>query len=368
MEWARIRSLLQQSPRGRGHQLDMCDINDRSRAWSSPGSPLALGLAALFLAGPVATGFPQDIGEPALPIDSPVWINLVGALPSLELLRGQTVILHFFGGGGRQANFNYPRKYHHKYRDKGLIVLGITSLPQERLDKVMERENIPFPIAVESDMGGTWGLSSSNYQITIGTDGNVFFRGPTNSLWNGKLLKGLKGADRYGERQALRLVPSGEFSKSAKKALGLMAAGKLKKALKVLDASIAKGAPGSEKRIDADSLRNAIDEHVALLVQQMNANAKRGEVLIVRDTLAVLVKELKGHPLGDAVREIDLRLAEDQAFLTEVAAAEEYENLISAYYSRGLEKNMARFRKLIEKYAGTRTAQKARNVLHGRSM
>jgi hypothetical protein len=359
MEWARTRRSEQKSRGQRPH---------RTGRWSTVGAACVLGLAALTSADPTATGFPQEEGEPALAIDSPQWINLVGAIPSLELLNGQVVMLHFFEKGGRAANFNYPRKYNHDYGDKGLVVLGVTTLTLEELDEELEMENVPFPIAVESDMAKRWRVTRPNYQITIDTDGNVYHAGSGNSLWNGKLLKALKGADRYGQRQALRCVPSGEFSKSAKKALALMSAGELKKALKVIDTSIAREAEGTEKRIDAESLRKILDEHVALLLKQMELNAERGEVLIVRDALAVLNKDLSGHPLGEAVQSLDARLAEDKQYQNELQAAEEFQKLIKAYYQRGLEKNQARFKKLTETYPGTHAAQMARNVMQHRSL
>ena len=75
---------------------------------------------------------------------------------------------------------------------------------------------------------------------------------------------------------------------------------------------------------------------------------------------AGVTKELKRHPLGAAALARQAELEEDEDHLRELAAAEQFESLVTAFFTRGLEKNRAKFDRLIDEYAGTRGAAKAR--------
>ena len=51
----------------------------------------------------------------------------------------------------------------------------------------------------------------------------------------------------------------------------------------------------------------------------------------------------------------------DPAVKLEVEASAQYDKLVDAFFTRGWEKNLSRFQKLVEEFPETRTAEKMQN-------
>ncbi len=307
-------------------------------------------------------------------IEAGEWVNLIGENPTLANLKGRGVLLHFFGPPEDQRNvkpddplgqayFPLIRKFEHDYGSKGLVILGFCNQSKSKVEEYLASYNVPYPVAIGGSARSTFGVDSPNHLILLDRNGETFWRGPCNGMWDGKMLKGLKGAKRLGEREALALHLSESLDKRAGKAANQCADGELAKALKTLDLLLANERTTPEDRGEAELVLEAIKEHVALLLTQIEACLEWGEVLDAVAALEVLSKELKKHDLGVAPA---ARLAEvlaDDRMKVEIEAAELYEKIMDAYWMRGLKKNLARFQKLIDAYPNTRAAEKVRNLL-----
>ncbi|MCP3914296.1 MAG: hypothetical protein GY711_01935 [bacterium] len=327
---------------------------------------LSLALSLILLSPARA----QDVGEEPLPLAAKTWLNYAGAPPSLAELRGRTVMVHFFRMKDitTKAHFNLMRRFHHDHADKGLVILGMTDAPLARVEEYMAKDNLPFAVGVGTEMFDTWRVPSDFHQVTLGTDGLIYARGPSNSMWNGKLLKGLKGADRLGERACLRLVPDGDFGRGSAKTLRGLEQGELAKALKTVEGQLAKDTTTPETRAAAQRIQEAVQQHVEQLMEQLERNLERRDVLLVEAVLDGLTDDLARHALGQAARDRREELGRDEDFQLEVEAAHDFEKLMVAYYKRGYSKNVARAEKLMEKYPDTRAAEKTRNWYQQRSL
>lgn len=336
-----------------------------------PGSVRRRHLISFVLAGltvTVCASFrtaitPPDIGTRPPPISAGHWFNWIGDGPTLESLSGRAVFVHFFVcEEPKKAAWLSLLKFHHDHVDKGLVILAVTRDSRADVKNLLDNYPLPFPVGAASDMQSTWGSGGDYGQVVLDTNGEVFHRaGTSNGTWNGKLLKALKGSDRLGAKACLRLFPEGGHGKRVKRVRELAGAGKLAKAFVALDAIDASTSASEDEREQATVLRKALENHLATLMKQIEEMLERREVLPAKGALEALAKELKGHPLGDAVRARISSFSDDETYSVELEAAEEYERLVESFWRRGWKKNVARFEKLVEKYPQTRAAQKMTN-------
>jgi thiol-disulfide isomerase/thioredoxin len=90
--------------------------------------------------------------KPAPPIAANQWINSPEA-SSLEELRGKVVLLDFWATwcGGCVANHPKIEALHEKYKDRGLVVIGVHSAQGgEEVLSYLNKQPLPFPIAVDT--------------------------------------------------------------------------------------------------------------------------------------------------------------------------------------------------------------------------
>jgi len=321
---------------------------------------LACLVPALVLGGFSTRAVAQKLGDPAPPISADTWIGWIGDGPSSEALLGRTVLVHFFvTEKPRQASWLTLLKFHHDYADKGLVILAVTADSSAKVESMLADFPLPFPVGAASDMHGDWEVRGKYAQFLVTPNGELYFRADSaNGVWNGKLLKALKGADRLKERAPGRLVPPEEFGRKAGKALDLLAEGQLGKALAALERTRDGGSTTAEDRADAERLIEATEKHLERVAGQIEAFLDNREVLPATAALEFLAKDLKRHPLGERFMERLDELAQEPEHQRETLAAEEYEKCVQAFFSRGWQKNLARFEKLVERYPATRAAEK----------
>jgi len=95
-------------------------------------------------------------------IDATTWLNSDGA-SSWTKLKGKVVLLDFWGTwcGPCVKKLPHVQKFHDKYRDRGLVVIGVHSTQDgETCKDFIEQNGITFPIAVDS------GKTAESFAIT----------------------------------------------------------------------------------------------------------------------------------------------------------------------------------------------------------
>lgn len=304
----------------------------------------------------------QEVGEPARDLSAAHWFNWIGDGPTIEGLRGRTVLVHFFKVEEPEKNgFMTLCKFHEEHADKGLVILAVAPDAMGSVRRLLGEYPLPFAVGAGCSDKGAWGIEQDRGQVLIDAKGNVYYRAEAaNGVWNGKLLKALKGSKRLGDAASLAYLPEGEYSKRWKAALSDLSQGSLAKALAKIErvTESEKSAPADVA--EGDDLLDEVEAHLERLHEQIEEELERGEVLRARGALAALAKDLKRHPLGTrAIARLE-ELDGDEEHLREVEAAEQFEDLVTAFFVRGLEKNRAKFDRLIEDYAGTTGATKAR--------
>jgi peroxiredoxin len=110
-------------------------------------------LAALILQG---RKLKKEMGEkPAPALAAKQWLNTTGEL-SLDQYKGKVVLLDFWGQWCAPCvkNLLSVEQLHVKYKDKGLVVIGVHSADQsEKLEDFLKEKKVTFPVMI--DQGAT---------------------------------------------------------------------------------------------------------------------------------------------------------------------------------------------------------------------
>jgi cytochrome c biogenesis protein CcdA/thiol-disulfide isomerase/thioredoxin len=158
-------------------QLDIFMNNDRSQKYESSKSASVSG------------AFPNDLKDRKIKapeiIPGGEWFNLPAGrqAPSIEDLRGKVVLIDFWTYTciNCQRTFPYLRDWHAKYKDKGLVIIGVHS-PEfefeknpENVKKAISDFGIEYPVIQDNNFD-TWSAYSNRYwpaKYLIDKDGYI---------------------------------------------------------------------------------------------------------------------------------------------------------------------------------------------------
>lgn len=330
----------------------------------NPCLPPLAGLALLVV--PIS-----DDGPAPNSFSVATWLNYVGQPPQLDHFEGRAVLVHFLSTNPddeiqKQANWQVVRRHWNEFADKGVVFLGVARESAGEVRKYIEEHNVPFPVAVGCDAHDRLSAGGPFYEILFDRKGERYWEGPTNGLWNGKLLKGAKGSGRPGPEAALALHLGTQHGKTVKGAVEDLAGGDLKGALKKLDGILAKDSSRDEARDAATAVWDQVSAHVERLLQQVERAVESGEVQVALPPLEELAGQLKRHELGAAAIELFAAYEADPWIQKQLEAAERFEDLMGDYWRLGFGKTEARFQKLIDGFPETAAARKAKNHLSTR--
>jgi thiol-disulfide isomerase/thioredoxin len=94
----------------------------------------------------------KEMGDkPAPGLVARQWLNTTGEL-RLEQFKGKVVLLDFWGQWCAPCVKNLPaaEELHVKYKDKGLVVIGVHSADRnENLDEFLKQQKLSFPVMVD---------------------------------------------------------------------------------------------------------------------------------------------------------------------------------------------------------------------------
>ena len=294
------------------------------------------------------------------------WLNLVGQTPTVESLAGQAVCLVFFSGVGGGVNWGQIRSFWHEFEGRGLAMIGVWTSTFQSAQQMLEQYNVHFPIGVQTNFPEFFGVPGSQ-QMLLDKGGEIFWSGPVGGLWKGKLLKGMRGAKHVSrETQPLRLHVPGKFEGRIGRVQAKCFDGKLASGLKDLDYMLEDKRTTPEDLALAQTFRGHIETHIDRCMRQIESEIVFGEARRATIALESIVKELKKFPLAELAVERLSELKEDKDFQRSLDADKAFEDAYGAFWQRGLTKNKKRLEKVLSDFAGTRGAQKARNLLQSR--
>jgi hypothetical protein len=303
----------------------------------------------------------QSEGGRAGPIKAETWFGWIGEEPRLEAFEGRAVLLHFFVcKEPKKSNWLGMIRIQREFGEKGLQVLAITPDDAGTVAALLDVFPLPFPVGAGGGMNSEWGMGEYG-QVLIDAKGEVFYRaGASNAVWDGKIIKVIRNAQRLGARAHLRLTPREDPPKKLNKAVDLLGEGQLAKADAALEKIVAGSGTKEVERVAAVALRGELRGHIERVLSCIRRELERGEVLLARGALEELTEDLKKSPLGEDARALMTQLEADAVHTEEVDAAETLAGIVDVFFRRGWEKNEARWERLIESFPTTHAAKVTR--------
>ncbi|HIF39566.1 MAG TPA: hypothetical protein EYQ74_00535 [Planctomycetes bacterium] len=237
------------------------------------------------------------------------------------------------------------------------MVLALSNEPASKVEPYVEQYNLPFPVASGSTAGGKLGAMVGQkgipHSYLLDPEGRLVWHGHPNSLTKKHLKLAMAGADRVGPKAVLSW--RGEIDGAPPKALEAAADGELAQAFKLIEKEA-----GSE---GAGALDESLSAHVADLRKQIDLAVGRGDFGQSLAALESLAKDLKRHPLGEAILERQREIEEDETIQNEIEAAEALDKALELVANRGIKKAKKSLQSVVKRFPSTHAAKRARGLI-----
>lgn len=296
------------------------------------------------------------------------WLNYIGEHPTKRTLDGRCQVLLFFSQKdfeGGKVNWAQIERFHDSYEGK-IAILGIYSGSSSSAERMLDQNNMFFPVGIRTDFVEAYRIGSGSNHLLIDREGGIYWQGPLGGLWEGKMLKPMRGSRQVHEEAALVLHVERDFEGRLGTVQNKLAAGDLSRSYLDLESILKAPRTSEEEKTGAQWMLARIRGHVQLVLEQLDDLIELRDVARVDRALTALVKDLKRTPLGEPFIKLQAQLKKDEAFQRELKADEEFARIFKDYWKRGPSKSKPKIKRIIEKFDGTRGAEKARNLSLGR--
>ncbi|MCH8880474.1 MAG: TlpA family protein disulfide reductase [Planctomycetes bacterium] len=138
--------------------------------------PILILLAVVFAFNSRRSVLRAGAAAPALSADT--WINTNGAL-ELSDLKGKVVVVEFWATwcGPCVASIPNMNKLHDRWKDKDVVVIGLTDESPEDVQRFVRKNGIRYAVGAGSLSSFDYGVRSIPHAFVIAGDGTV--------VWNG---------------------------------------------------------------------------------------------------------------------------------------------------------------------------------------
>lgn len=318
-----------------------------------PTAAFVLLAAALGLAHPSARA---EVGPGERPpaFEGKEFLNIGKC--DLKSLRGHVVLLEVFRTWCHVCREQAPHmnEIWAQYKDKGLVVLGITNENKTLVDAFVAKSTANYPIVMESTDSAT-ALAVGGYPhcFLIGPDGKIawhdtmFTPGAQQALLDDLLAKQLiapKLPEKLGAVQ--KLLDKSKYA-DARKALVAAAAGKL----------------SDDEKKAADEMVAWIDASGTSLVASATADDAAGNALDAAETFADVAADYAGLEPGTKAADGLKALLADPAKKKEIDAAKALAKAKEAARGEPAKKALLLFKPLVSKWKGTKAGDKAAAIV-----
>ncbi|MCZ7645582.1 MAG: TlpA family protein disulfide reductase [Planctomycetota bacterium] len=248
--------------------------------------------ALVLLAAPLGAG-EVKVGDKAPEIKVKDWFNSKGE--SLAALKDKIAIVEFWATWCGPCKTSIPHlvKLHEKYKEQGVVIMGLTDEPKEKVAAFVKQLKMTYPVGAGSASGADYGIE---------TIPNAFIVVSGQVVWAGNPLNGLDAAlekviGSVGQARA-QLEAEGDLAKRLEQAKALAAQNQPGKALSILETMVASN---KEPSPNLDAANQGIAELGAAGKKELDA-ALAKEPLEAQAALRAAAERWAGSKLGDEAK------------------------------------------------------------------
>ena len=138
--------------------------------------PILILLAVVFVFNSRRSVLRAGTAAPAISADT--WINTNGAV-ELSALRGKVVVIEFWATwcGPCRASIPHMNKLHDRWKDKDVVVIGLTDESPEDVRQFIRENGIRYAVGADSLSSFDYGVNSIPNAFVIAGDGTVVWDG-----------------------------------------------------------------------------------------------------------------------------------------------------------------------------------------------
>jgi hypothetical protein len=231
------------------------------------------------------------------------------------------------------------------------------------VSEYVDSMGISLPVGAGSTASKAYGVNGIPHSVLIDPQGKVAWSGHPSSLSSGTVKEALKGAKKRTASflsVVLEKEPAGRLAAHAK----TMAAGQPGKALAGLRTIVDDPKALGPEKTEAGEMIAAIEAHAKMLNDQAEAFVAARDVLTAVTVFEAIGKEFSG-PIGDAAKQRVAAIKKDEKLSNEIAGAEALARAQEQAAKLGTTKAKAKFQDVVDKYKGTRAAERAASMLRG---
>ena len=242
-----------------------------------------------------------------------------------------------------------------KYRDRGLVVVGVTNEPKSLVEKAIKKKHMKFPVAmVKTNEEQPFAVRGFPTSFLVDVDGTILWKGHP-AAFDSQF--GTKRLETYlAKTVSLPSLPD-DYVKSVAKHIEKRAYGKAHGA--ILKAMV--------RDADNESLKTYV-EKIESIVEFKIANAEElldeGEYGRAMAVYEQLLGQFSGVPGAEGAKELAANLKANKEARDELAATAKWESAMKDWRKGKFDKALSGVRSIAKKYGSTPTGQRADEMVY----